>query len=88
MLSPRLTDCIECASIPALLTDIDLRLTALANDQYNNIVYSLNYFIPGQVIGDLLHYKQILTYKLCNPEYCAPFTVDMIASRVIVLINK
>jgi hypothetical protein len=88
MLSPRLTDCIECASIPALLTDIDLRLTALANDQYNNIVYSLNYFIPGQVIGDLLHYKQILTYKLCNPEYCAPFTVEMIASRVIVLINK
>lgn len=88
MLSPRLTDCIECASIPALLTDIDLRLTALANDQYNNIVYSLNYFIPGQVIGDLLHYKQILTYKLCNPEYCAPFTVDMIASRVILLINK
>jgi hypothetical protein len=88
MLSPRLTDCIECASIPALLTDIDLRLTALANDQYNNIVYSLNYFIPGQVIGDLLHYKQILTYKLCNPEYCAPFTVEMIASRVIVLMNK
>jgi hypothetical protein len=88
MLSPRLTDCIECASIPALLTDIDLRLTALANDQYNNIVYSLNYFIPGQVIGDLLHYKQILTYKLCNPEYCAPFTVEMIASRVILLINK
>lgn len=88
MLSPRLTDCIECASIPALLNDIDLKLTALANDQYNNIVYSLNYYIPGQVIGDLLHYKQILTYKLCNPEYCKPFTVPMIASRVIVLINK
>lgn len=88
MLSPRLTDCIECASIPALLKDIDLKLTALANDEYNNIVYSLNYYIPGQVIGDLLHYKQILTYKLCNPEYCSSFTVAMIASRVIVLIHK
>ena len=88
MLSPRLTDCIECASIPALLTDIDLKLTTLANDQYNNIVYSLNYYIPGQVIGDLLHYKQILTYKLCNPDYASGYTVEQIASRVKLLIHK
>lgn len=88
MLSPRLTDCVVEASIPALLYDIDQKLTALANDQYNNIVYSLNYYIPGQVIGDLLNYKQILTYKLCNPNYCEPFTVKMIASRVQVLIHK
>jgi hypothetical protein len=88
MLSPRLTDCIECASIPALLEDINLKLTALAVSQYNNIIFSLNNYIPGEVIGDLLNYKQILTYKQCNPSYCEPFTVKMIASRVILLINK
>jgi hypothetical protein len=88
MLSPRLTNCIECASIPVLLKDIDLKLTDLAINQYNNIVYGLNYYIPGQVIADLLQYKQILTYKSCNPNYCAPFTVKMIASKVILLINK
>ena len=88
MLSPRLTDCIECASIPALLEDINLKLTALAVSQYNNIIFSLNNYIPGEVIGDLLNYKQILTYKQCNPNYCEAFTVKMIASRVILLINK
>lgn len=88
MLSPRLTDCYDSASVPALLSDIDERLTYWANIQYNNLVFSLNYYIPGQVIGDLLNYKQILTYKLCNPNYCKPFTVPMIASKVKLLIHK
>jgi hypothetical protein len=88
MLSPRLTDCIADGSISALLFDIDQRLAALANVQYNNIIFSLNYYIPGEVIDDLLHYKQILTYKLCNADYCKCFTVKMIASRVKVLIHK
>ena len=63
MLTPRLTNCIDCSSIVVLLADIDCKLTDLENYQYNNIVFSLNYYIPGQVIADLLHYKQILTYK-------------------------
>ena len=88
MLSPRLTNCVECASIPVLLDDINQRLTYWANVQYNNIMFSLNHYIPGEVVGDLLNYKQILTYKICNPDYCKPFTVKMIASRVIVLIHK
>jgi len=88
MLSPRLTNCIECTTIPALINDIDARLTTLANSQYNNIVYAVNNYIPGQVVADLLQYKQILTYKLVNPDYCCPFTVKMIASKVILLINK
>lgn len=88
MLSPRLTNCIDCGSIPVLLTDINQKIAALAQDQYNNIVFSLNYPIPGQVIGDLLHYKQILTYKQCNPEYCPLYTVTMIGSKVKVLIHK
>ena len=88
MLSPRLTNCIDCATIPALLADIDCKLTSLANNQYNNIVFSLNYPVPGVVIGDLLNYKRILTYKFCNPEYCGQFTVQMIASKVKLLIHK
>lgn len=88
MLTPRLTNCIDCASITTLLADIDCKLTDLANNEYNNIVFSLNYYIPGQVISDLIRYKQILTYKSCNPDYCAPFTVPMIASKVKILIHK
>jgi hypothetical protein len=88
MLTPRLVDCIYCASIPALLADIDCKLTDLANAQYSNIVFAVNNYIPGEVIADLIHYKQVLTYKLCNPNYCGMFTVEMIASRVKVLIHK
>jgi hypothetical protein len=88
MLSPRLTNCIDCTTIPVLLTDIDCKLTDLANNQYNNIVFSLNYPVPGVVIGDLLNYKRILTYKFCNPDYCSQFTVKMIASKVKILIHK
>jgi hypothetical protein len=48
----------------------------------------LNYYINGQVIFDLLQYKQILEWKFCNADYCAAFTVPMIASKVQILINK
>lgn len=88
MLTPRLTNSLYYDSIPVLLKDIDTKLADLANYQYNNIVFSLNYYIPGEVIEDLLHYKQILQYKQCNPEYTCNYSVDMIASRVIILINK
>lgn len=88
MLTPRLTNSLYYNSIPVLVSDIDEKIASLANDAYKNIIYSLNYPIPGQVIEDLLRYKQILLYKQCNPDYCKPFTVDMIAGRVIILINK
>lgn len=88
MLSPRLNNCIDCATIPVLLADIDNKLTELAQVEYNNIVYSTNYSIPAWAIGDLLNYKRILEYKACNLEYALPFTVEMIASRVKVLIHK
>jgi len=88
MLSPRLTNCIECSSIVNLLKDIDCKLTELANNEYNNIVFSLNYPTPGPVISDLLNYKRILTFKYCSDDYAKPFTVQQIASRVKILINK
>lgn len=88
MLSPRLNNCIDCATIPVLLTDIDTKLAELAQVEYNNIVYSTNSFIPAWAIGDLLNYKRILEYKACNIEYAQSFTVKQIASRVKVLIHK
>lgn len=88
MLSPRLVNCVDCATAPKLINDIDCRLTTLANNQYNNIVYMLNLPFPGTVIGDLLNYKRILVNKVCNPDYAAAYTVEMIASRVKVLIHK
>ena len=88
MLSPRLTNCIECSSIPALLADIDCKLATLANSEYNNIVFMLNRPIPEVVIGDLLNYRRILTYKYCNPDYAYRYSVKMIASKVKLLINK
>jgi hypothetical protein len=91
MLSPRLTDCVYDASIPATLLQIDEKLAYWANRQYNNIIFSMNNYIPGDVIEDLLHYKQILTYRLCNPEYamvCGLPTTPQVVSRVKVLIHK
>ena len=88
MLEPRLNDCIDCATIPVLINNIDDRIAFLANDEYNNIVYDLNHYINGQVIFDLLEYKQILEWKFCNADYAKAFTVPMIASRVQILINK
>ncbi len=88
MLLPRLNQCIDCATIPVLINNIDKKIQSLATDQYNNIVYDLNYYINGQVMFDLLQYKQILEWKFCNADYCKPYTVEMIASKVQILINK
>ncbi len=91
MLTPRLTECVEEASIPYTLQQIDDKLTYWAKVQYNNIIFSMNNYIPGEVIDDLLHYKQILTYRLCTPDYamvCGLPTTSQVVSRVKVLIHK
>ena len=88
MLSPRLTSCPECASIPALIADLDCKLASLANNLYNNVVFMLNQPVPGGVMLALINYRRILAYKYCNPDYAAPFTVNMIASRVKLLKYK
>jgi hypothetical protein len=85
MLSPKLGNCIECSSIPALLADIDGKLAELSSNLYNNIIFSLNLPAKASVISDLLNYKRILTYKYCNPDYASCFSVDKIASRVKLL---
>ena len=85
MLQPRLTNCKYCSTIPVLLDDIDCKLTELATNLYNNIIYSLNQYVSPETMFSLITYKRILTYKLCNPDYAKKYTVEMIASRVKIL---
>ena len=83
MLSPRLTNCPECANIPSLLKKIDCKLAELGNNLYNNISYMLNKPIPAGDILQLIAYRRILMHKYCNPNYVHEYSVQMIASRVI-----
>ena len=83
MLSPRLTNCPECANIPSLLKKIDCKLAELGNNLYNNISYMLNKPVPSSDILQLIGYRRILMYKYCNPNYVHKYSVQMIASRVI-----
>ena len=83
MLSPRLTNCPECANIPSLLKKIDCKLAELGNNLYNNISYMLNKPIEAGNIIQLIAYRRILSYKYCNPNYVHEYSVQMIASRVI-----
>jgi uncharacterized protein (TIGR02145 family) len=83
MLSPRLTNCPECANIPSLLRKIDCKLAELGNSLYNNISYMLNQPIAAGDILQLIAYRRILLYKYINPNYAYKYSVNMIASRVI-----
>jgi uncharacterized protein (TIGR02145 family) len=83
MLSPRLTDCPECANIPSLLKKIDCKLAELGNNLYNNISYMLNKPVPADNITQLIGYRRILMYKLINPSYVQDYSINMISSKVI-----
>ena len=83
MLTPRLTNCPECADIPNLLKKIDCKLAEYANGLYNNVVFMLNQVVPAGAMIQLLAYKRILTYKQCNPDYLSDFCIDKIISKVI-----
>lgn len=82
MLNPRLTSCRTCAEIPNLLATINCKIADEASSLYQNVTLLLNRPIDGCLIEDLLHYKRILTYKHCNPDYAINFTVEQIASKV------
>jgi hypothetical protein len=86
MLSPRLTNCKECANIPDLLRKIDCKVAELGNNLYNNIVFMLNRDIAVTEISQLLAYKRILQHRFCDTSYaegCPDVTTEEIASKVI-----
>lgn len=84
MLTPRLTNP-NCSSISVLLQDIECKIFELSKDMYNNIVFALNKPLVDDVMLDLLNYRRILIYKVCNPEYAGCYTIEMIASKVKLL---
>lgn len=88
MLTPRLTNCPQCADIPFLISEIDCKLSELSNNLYNNMVYLLNKSIDKEAVFDLLQYKRILMYKICNPDYAGKYSVNMIASKIKLLKYK
>ena len=86
MLSPRLTNCKECANIPDLLRKIDCKVAELGNNLYNNVVFMLNRDIAVTEISQLLAYKRILQHRFCDTNYaegCPDVTTEEIASKVI-----
>lgn len=88
MLTPRLTNCPQCADIPSLISEIDCKLFQLSGDLYNNLVFILNKSVNREAIFDLLQYKRILMYKICNPDYAGHYSVNMIASKIKLLKYK
>lgn len=88
MITPRLTYCKECADILPLIEAINCKIFKLSLEAYNNIVYALNLHVNTNAALDLLNYKRILMYKLVNPDYASEFSVNMIASKVKLLIYK
>jgi hypothetical protein len=88
MITPKLTNNINCASVEALLADINCKLSDMAKMYYNNIRFMLNKPRKDDVMWDLLHYKRILTYRMYNSEYASDYTLEKIASRVKLLKYK
>jgi len=85
MIDPRLTTCAECTTITNLLAKIDCKMAEMAKMLYNNMTLMLGYKINYSAILDLLNYKRILTYKSYNLDYAPDYTIEMIASRIIVM---
>ena len=88
MITYRLTNCVECTTIPALLADIDCKVAQLSKILYNDVVFALNSPFPSIVMSDLLNYKRILQYKVCNADYANCYSVEQIAGKVKLLIYK
>ena len=82
MLTPRLTNCAQCEDICSLIESIDCKVAEMSVSLYNNVVFMLNKSFNHELLSDLLNYKRILQYKVCNPNYAGHFTVNMIASKV------
>lgn len=85
MLTPRLTNCTQCADITSLIADIDCRMVDMANRMYNNVTLMLNQPVSQEVMGDLMHYRRILQYKYVNSDYACRYTINSIASKVKLL---
>ena len=88
MLTPRLTNCPECAHIPALLQAIDCKIASIAHCAYNKIIFGFQTNCDCGTMADLLNYKRILTNRYFNPTYASNYSLEAIMSRITILTNK
>lgn len=88
MLTPRLTHCTDCVDIIGLIDDIDCRLTENSKKMYNSLIYMFTCSVNPEVMADLLNYRRILVHRYCNPNYGGGISIDLIASKVKLLIHK
>lgn len=83
MFSPRVTNCSGCSEVPRLIEIIDCKIVLESKKLYENILYMLNSPIDRCLLSDLIHYKRILTYKMCSTEdYAKKFTIERIANQI------
>lgn len=88
MITPRLSECKDCANINNLINDINCKISDISKDMYSNIIFGFGKTTPFTLMYDLLHYRRILEYKAVNSRYLKEVTVSKIASRVRILIGK
>ncbi len=88
MITPKITNCKDCADILPLIDDINCKIFKTSLSAYNNIVFALNLYIDQTVILDLLTYRRILMYRLINPCYAGEVSLNMIASKIKLLKYK
>lgn len=88
MLSPRLTNCVECENISNLIAEIDCKLTTMSMSLYNTMTLMVNRPFYPWVYSNLLNFKRILMYKQVNPDYAIEHPINKIASKVKLLIKK
>ena len=82
MLSPRLTNCVECEEISSLIIDIDCKLSKMSMILYHSMTLMINTPFYSNIFEDLLHYKKILQHKQANPLYAKKYSLKNIASKV------
>jgi len=88
MLQVKLTDCTNCINLLELLCQIDERLAYYASNEYHRITLLLNINTDPEAIGDLLHYKRIVTNRLFYPSYAQEVPLANIVSRIKILLYK
>jgi hypothetical protein len=82
MLSLKINNCRECSQIHLLIDKINCQLAKMAKNLSLNISFMLDKPVEGCKMSTLIHYKRILTYKSCNPDWVSNFSIKEIASRV------
>lgn len=95
MLTPKLLDgCTTCgdpicSNIESLIAEINCKIAQISDCLFNSIIFGFNSCCESGDLGDLLHYRRILTARMMNEQdvdddfvWACGFPLDYIISRV------